>query len=385
MSEVPTPHVPPPVAPRSVPTPSAPPVPPPSGGKPIEPPPRAAASSSSQPATPSDAGKVLGGLITSVSSEELEVTLDDGRPAVVSRRNFDANDTDPSTVFSVGDRVEGAVLTREDPKKRVVLSRTWSLKQRAWERVAAAAENNELLACTVVSVSKRGVVVDAGVRGFVPSTHLELDPPADLSPFVGKTFDFRVLEVDINKERLVLSRRSVLLKQQRKETHEVLGQLVVGETRTGTVSSITDYGAFVDVGGVNGLVHLSELSWHRVSHPSDIVTVGDTVEVTVLDVKVKKRRVSLSMRQITPDPLADITEGAVIEGPVCRLVDFGAFVDIGGAEGLVHLSELAEYRVSTPEEIVTPGEIVRTKVLSVDKKRRRIELSIRQAVSSDFE
>ncbi len=341
--------------------------------------------SSSQPQAPSDAGKVLGGLITSISSDEIELTLDDGRPAVVSRRNFDANDTDPSTVYNVGDRAEGAVLTREDPKGRVVLSRTWSLKKRAWEKVAAVAESNELLSGTVMSVSKRGVVVDAGVRGFVPSTHLELDPPPDLSPFVGKTYDFRVLEVDVDKERLVLSRRSVLLKQQRKETHEVLAQLVTDEARSGTVSSITDYGAFVDLGGVNGLVHLSELSWRRVRHPSDIVSVGDSVEVKVLDVKVKKRRVSLSMRQLTPDPLAAISEGEVIEGPVCRLVDFGAFVDVGGAEGLVHLSEMAEYRVATPEEIVTPGEVVRAKVLSVDKKRRRIELSIRQAVSSEFD
>ncbi len=357
MSEVPTPKVPPPVAPPSAP----------------------------KPLPPSDVGKVLGGLITSVSSEEIELTLDDGRPAVVSRGNFDADDTDPTTIYSVGDRVEGSLLTREDPKKRVVLSRTWALKKRAWEKVAAAAESNDVLSGTVVSVSKRGVVVDAGVRGFVPSTHLELDPPADLSPFVGQTYDFRVLEVDIDKERLVLSRRSILLKQQRKDTHEVLTKLSPGENRSGVVASLTDYGAFVDLGGVNGLVHLSELSWTRVRHPSDIVSVGDSVEVKVLDVKVKKRRVSLSMRQVAPDPLAAIAEGAVIEGPVCRLVDFGAFVDVGGVEGLVHLSELAEYRVARPEEIVTPGETVRAMVLSVDRKRRRIELSIRQAVSSEFD
>lgn len=356
MPEVPTPAVPPPV---------------PSAGGPTRP--------------SSDTGKVLGGLITAVSSDELELTLDDGRSAVISRRNFDDANTDPSSVYNIGDRAEGAVLTRDDPKQRVVLSRAWALKKRAWERVASAAENNEVIAGTVVSVSKKGVVVDAGVRGFVPSPHLDLEPPPDLSPFVGQTFDFRILEVDVDKERLVLSRRSLLLKQQRKQTHEVLAQLNPGETRSGRVASLTDYGAFVDVGGVNGLVHLSELSWRRVRHPSDVVAVGDTVEVKVLDVKVKKRRVSLSIRQLTPDPLADLDVGAVIEGPVCRLVDFGAFVDVGGAEGLVHLSELAEHRISTPEEIVTPGEVVRARVLSVDRKRRRIELSIRQAVSSAFD
>ena len=367
MSEVPIPVVPPPRAPSAKPTP----LPPPALDRP--------------PSVVADAGKVLGGSITSLTSEEIELTLDDGRPAVISRRNFDSQNTDPSTVYSVGDRAEGAVLTREDPKSRVVLSRAWAIKMRAWEVVDAAAKQNDTLSGTVTSVSKRGVVVDAGVRGFVPSNHLELEPPSDLAPYVGQTFEFRVLEVDAEKERLVLSRRSLLLRQQRKEANELLSQLTPGERRCGVVASLTDYGAFVDLGGLNGLVHLSELSWHRVRDPSDVVEIGQSVEVKVLDVKVKKRRVSLSIRQLTDDPLDNISIQSVIEGPVCRLVDFGAFVDVGGAEGLVHLSELAEHRVATPEEIVAPGEWVRAKVLSVDRKRRRIELSIRQAVSSDFD
>lgn len=333
----------------------------------------------------SDAGKIVGGLVTSVTDEEVELTTDDGRAAVISRRNFDDADTAPTAILSVGDRVEGALLTREDPKGRIVLSRAWALKKRAWEEVAAASERNEVVSGTVVSVSKRGVVVDAGVRGFVPTPHLVLEPPSDLRSFVGQTFEFRVLEVDSVKERLVLSRRSLLLKEQRKQVHDLLSGLQVGDTRTGTVASLTDYGAFVDLGGIKGLVHLSELSWNRVRHPSEMLTVGDEVDVKVLDVKVKKRRISLSMRRLSPDPLAGIEVGSIVEGPVCRLVDFGAFVDLGGSEGLVHLSELAEHRVSTPEELVAPGEIVRVKVLSVDRKRRRIELSIRQAVSSAYD
>lgn len=353
-----------------VPTPIPPPVPPARGAA----------------RAPSDAAKIIGGLVTQVSGDEVELTTDDGRPAVISRRNFDDADTDPSSILSIGDRVEGALLSREDPKGRLVLSRAWALKKRAWEQVVGAAERNELISGTVVSVSKRGVVVDAGVRGFVPSTHLVLEPPSDLRPFVGQSFDFRVLEVDVAKERLVLSRRSLLLKEQRKQVHDVLSGLDVGSTRSGSVSSLTDFGAFVDLGGgVKGLVHLSELSWHHVRHPSEVVEVGDEVEVKILDVKVKKRRVSLSMRRVAPDPLAGIEVGSILEGPICRLVDFGAFVDIGGSEGLVHLSELAEHRVSAPEELVAPGEIVRVKVLSVDRKRRRIELSIRQAVSSAYD
>jgi small subunit ribosomal protein S1 len=159
----------------------------------------------------------------------------------------------------------------------------------------------------------------------------------------------------------------------------VLSALQPGEVRKGRITSLSDYGAFVDLGGVNGLVHLSELSWHRVRRPADVVSVGDEVDVKVLDVKVKKRRVSLSMRQVADDPLAGLVPGEIRTGPVTRLVDFGAFVDLSGVEGLVHLSELAEHRVSAPEEIVAPGEEVRVKVLSVDRRRRRVELSIRRA------
>ncbi len=333
----------------------------------------------------SDVGKIVGGLVTSISSEELCLTLDDGRPAVINRANFDEAKTDPSTVYNVGDRVEGAVLTREDPKQRVVLSRAWALKKAGWEAVEAAVKEGALLRGTVTSASKRGVVVDVGVRGFVPTSHLELDPPKNLAEYVGQTFEFRVLEADLLKERLVLSRRSALLKEQRSQIHDLLAGLTVGETRAATISSLSDYGAFVDLGGVNGLIHLSELCWRRVGHPSEAVSVGQAVEVKILDVKIKKRRVSLSIRQLSVDPLAALQQDSIVEGPVARLVDFGAFVDLGdGVEGLVHLSELAEYRVSAPEEIVTPGEVVRTRVLSIDRKRRRVELSIRQAVSGEF-
>lgn len=331
-----------------------------------------------------DSGKIVGGIVSAVTSDEVTLTLEDGRPAVINRRNFDDAGTDPSTVVNVGDRVEGAILSREDPQKRVVLSRAWAFKKQAWERIAAAAEAHTPLSGKVTSVSDRGLVVDVGVRGFVPSSHLSLDAVSDLSTFANQTLELKVLELDIAKERLVLSRRSLLLKEQRKAVHDLLAGLTVGETREGTVASLVDYGAFVDLGGVTGLVHLSELSWKRVGHPKHALSVGDNVKVKVLDVKVKKRRVSLSIRQLADDPFASIPVGEIVTGPVTRLVDFGAFVDVGGAEGLVHLSELSEYRVSAPEEVVTPGEEIRVKVLSVDKKRRRIELSIRQAVSDQY-
>ncbi len=335
-----------------------------------------------RPPAETDAGRVVGGTVHGISADEIDLVLDDGRPAVIHRRNFDADGTDPTTAVTIGDRLEGAVLSREDPKNRVVLSRTWAQKKQAWKTMRGIAERKDLVDGTVVGVSKRGVVVEAGgLRGFVPSSHLELTPPENLKAFVGQQFPFRVLELDLAKERLVLSRRALLMKEQRKVVHDLLTSLVVGEERTGVVSSLAEYGAFVELGGLTGLVHVSELAWGRVQRPGDVLTVGQEVTVKVLDVKVKRKRVSLSIRQLAPDPIAQIEVDSIMVGPVTRLVDFGAFVDLGGTEGLVHLSELAEHRVFTPEEVVSPGEQVRVKVLKVDKRRRRVELSIRRAVS----
>ena len=332
-----------------------------------------------KPKSVTETGRIVEGVVTSVSDESVELTLDDGRRAVIHRRNFGLNDEEPSAIVSVGDRAFGAELAREDPKSRVVLSRAWALKRRAWEKVVEAGEKGEVVTGRVVSVSAKGLVVDVGVRGFVPSSHLELGPVADVGAYAEQSLELKILEVDPRREKLVLSRRSLLLRAQRKEMQELLHSLTPGEVRTGTVASLADYGAFVDLGGVSGLVHISELSWHRVSKPADVVSVGDQVEVKVLDVKPKKKRISLSIRQVGPDPLDGLEIGSVVVGRVTRLVDFGAFVSIGDAEGLVHLSELAEYRVISPEEVVAPGDEVGVKILSVDTKRRRIELSIRRA------
>jgi ribosomal protein S1 len=336
-----------------------------------------------RPRSVTETGKIVEGVVTSVTADSVELTLDDGRAAVIHRRNFGLHDEEPSSVVSPGDKAFGAELAREDPKGRVVLSRSWALKRQAWEKIVAASEASELVSGKVLSASKKGLVVDVGVRGFVPASHLELNTVTDMSPYVDQTLELKILEVDPRREKLVLSRRSLLLKAQRKEMQELMNSLKPGEVRTGKVASLADYGAFVDLGGVSGLVHISELSWRRVRKPSEVVKVGDEVEVKVLDVKPKKKRISLSIRQITPDPLSAIEVGTVMTGPVTRLVDFGAFVAIGDFEGLVHLSELAEYRVSTPEEIVAPGDEVGVKVLSVDVKRRRIELSIRRAAEYD--
>lgn len=329
--------------------------------------------------TPGAPGRIVEGVVTAVTADYVELTLDDGRPAVITRRNFGLNNEEPSAVLSVDDRAFGVELTREDPKSRIVLSRSWALKKQAWDKVAESAEKGELVNGRIVSGSAKGVVVDCGVRGFVPMSHFLLESTKDLEPYVDQSFDFKILEFDRQREKLVLSRRSMLMKAQRQEAMAFLTSLKPGEIRKGRVSSFADYGVFVDLGGANGLIHISELSWERVKKPTDVLSVGEEVEVKILDVKPKKKRIGLSLRQTTPDPLSVFEVGTVLNGMVTRLVDFGAFVSVEGFEGLVHLSELAEYRVSAPEEIVTPGDSVGVKVMSVDKKRRRLELSIRRA------
>ncbi len=362
--------------------PSGPPPPPRGHGGPP------AAVAESAGAHSADAGKIFAGIATVVLPDEVEIVLEDGRLAVLHRRNYAATAVEDLTaVVTMGDRIEGAVLARHDPRDRVVLSRSWALEKRTWERLEAAAKDHTVLSCLVTGASRNGLVVDVdGVRGFVPLSHVSLEPTGELASLVGQPLDLKIIEIDSDprKRRLVLSRRSILLRDQRREAHELLTALHQGEIRRGVVSSLSDYGAFVDLGGINGLVHVSELAWTKVGHPRDVVSVGDEVDVKVLEVKVKKRRVRLSMREVLPDPLGIVVVGGVVTGRVTHLVDFGAFVDLGGIEGLVHLSEMAEYRVYAPEELVTPGEEVMVKVLSVDPKRRRIELSIRQAISDQF-
>lgn len=339
------------------------PMPPPSGGR-----------DTYQP------GHVVEGLVTSVSETEVELTLDDGRFGVITRRDFSVDNSDPQTLLSVGDKTFGAELVREDPKQRVVLSRAWALKMRAWDEVTSARQTGDSVHAKVLSSGAKGVVVDTkGLRGFVPSSHLELEPIEDLEHYVGQMLELKVIEADPRRERLVLSRRAMLTKEKRQQSAELLASLKAGDVRRGRVTSLTNYGAFVDIGGVNGLIHLSELAWTRVNKASQVLSVGDEVEVKVIDVKSRRRRVGLSLKQMTVDPMAHLEVGKVLVGTVTRVVDFGAFVDVGDAEGLVHVSEMAEYRVSAPEDVVVPGQQVHVKVVALDLKRRRIELSMRQA------
>ena len=236
----------------------------------------------------------------------------------------------------------------------------------------------------VIEVVKGGLILDIGLRGFLPASLVDLRRVRDLQPFVGRTLECKIIELDKNRNNVVLSRRAYLEETQREQRDEFLANLKPGEVRQGVVSSVVNFGAFVDLGGMDGLVHVSELSWKHVDHPSSVVQVGDEVTVQVLDVDLYRERISLSLKATQQDPWQEFATGhqvgELVYGRVTKLVPFGAFVQVGdGIEGLVHISEMAVHHVEAPEQVVTPGEELWVKIIDIDLDRRRISLSIKQA------
>ncbi len=326
-------------------------------------------------------GKVIEGTVTAVSPNEVELRLDDGRSAVITRNEFGLHNEAPSDVLSINDKAFGIELARQDPKQRVVLSRTWVLKQRMWEQLIKSYEQKNTIKGKVIDIKSKGLVLDVGLPGYLPASHLELDDVADLTTYKGKTLEVKILDCDAKKEKLVLSRRSLLHKEKRVQVAEAFAALEKGQRVTGTVSSLSDYGVFVDLGEATGLIHMTELSWGHSDTASDVAAVGDELEVIVLDVQPKKKRIALSLKRLSPNPLAAIEEGSIHVALVSRLLDYGAIVRLNdGTEGLVHVSEFSEYHINHPSEMVMPGDEVSVKVLTVDLEKNRVKFSIKQAI-----
>jgi small subunit ribosomal protein S1 len=292
------------------------------------------------------------------------------------------HDVDPDEVVTVGDEIEALVLQKEDKEGRLILSKKRAQYERAWGRIEKIMAEGGTITGPVIEVVKGGLILDIGLRGFLPASLVELRRVRDLHPYVGQELECKIIELDRNRNNVVLSRRAFLEESQSEGRKKFLESLQKGERRTGTVSSIVNFGAFVDLGGVDGLVHVSELSWRHVEHPSEVVAVGQEVEVEVLDVDMERERVSLSLKATQADPWKEFAEkhraGHVIEGEVTKIVPFGAFVRVAdGIEGLVHISKLSEQHVESADEIVQVGEQVRVKVEDVDVARRRVSLSMR--------
>jgi small subunit ribosomal protein S1 len=297
-------------------------------------------------------------------------------------------DVDPSQIVNIGDQVEALVLQKEDKEGRLILSKKRAQYERAWGRIEEIMASGGTITGPVIEVVKGGLIMDIGLRGFLPASLVDLRRVRDLHPFVGQELEAKIIELDRNRNNVVLSRRAFLEESQSEGRKTFLQSLQKGERRKGTVSSIVNFGAFVDLGGVDGLVHVSELSWKHVDHPSEVVAVGQEVEVEVLDVDLERERVSLSLKATQEDPWKEFERkyraGEIITGQVTKLVPFGAFVRVAqGIEGLVHISELSNTHVESPESVVSVGDTVQVKVIDVDVSRRRISLSMRQVAEGE--
>ncbi len=297
------------------------------------------------------------------------------------------HDVDPNEVVKVGDRIEALVLQKEDKEGRLILSKKRAQYERAWGRIEEVMNSGQTIKGPVIEVVKGGLILDIGLRGFLPASLVDLRRVRDLQPFVGTELEAKIIELDRNRNNVVLSRRAFLEESQSEGRKKFLEGLQKNERRKGTVSSIVNFGAFVDLGGVDGLVHVSELSWKHVDHPQEVVTVGQEVEVEVLDVDLERERVSLSLKATQEDPWKEFertsTAGTIIEGQVTKLVPFGAFVRVApGIEGLVHISEISHEHVDSPESVLSVGDEVKAKVIDVDVSRRRVSLSMRQVTDA---
>jgi small subunit ribosomal protein S1 len=329
-------------------------------------------------------GDILEGTVVKIDRDEVLLDIGYKSEGVIPTKELSIrHDVDPDQVVKVGDQVEALVLQKEDKEGRLILSKKRAQYERAWGRIEEVMQSGGTIKGPVIEVVKGGLILDIGLRGFLPASLVDLRRVRDLHPFVGTELEAKIIELDRNRNNVVLSRRAFLEESQSEGRKKFLESLQKGERRKGTVSSIVNFGAFVDLGGVDGLVHVSELSWKHVDHPSEVVQVGQEVEVEVLDVDLDRERVSLSLKATQEDPWKEFerkySAGEIIDGQVTKLVPFGAFVRVAaGIEGLVHISEISEQHIETPESVLSVGDEVRVKVIEVDVPRRRISLSMRQ-------
>src|SRR5579872_1875919 len=330
-------------------------------------------------------GDLVTGTVVKIDHDEVLLDIGFKSEGVIPARELSIrNDADPSEIVSLGERVECLVLQKEDKEGRLVLSKKRAQYEKAWSNIEDLKARDEVVKGVVIEVVKGGLIVDIGLRGFLPASLVELRRVRELQPYIGKTVEAKIIELDRNRNNVVLSRRAWLEETQKEQRGDFLSNLKPGERRHGVISSVVNFGAFVDLGGMDGLIHVSELSWKHIDHPSQVVSVGDEVDVEDLDVAFAKERISLSLKATQSDPWQIFADSHAVDqlvyGRVTKLVPFGAFIQVGdGIEGLVHISEMAAHHVESPEQVVAPGEELWVKIIEIDLQRRRISLSIKQA------
>src|SRR5256884_3427949 len=334
--------------------------------------------------SPFEEGDVVTGRVVRIDADEVLVDIGYKSEGVIPAHELSIRKSvDPADEVELGEEVDALVLTKEDQDGRLILSKKRARFEKAWRRIEAAAESGEPVEGQVIEVVKGGLIIDLGVRGFLPASLVDIRRVPNLDEYMGQAIECKVIELNRSRNNIVLSRRAVLEEQRKEDRERILDRLQPGQAVEGKISNIVDFGAFVDLDGIDGLIHISELSWSHVNHPSEILSIGDTVSVKVLDIDRDRQRISLGLKQTQEDPWQRVVDtynvGDELEGKVTKAVTFGAFVEIlDGVEGLVHISELAHHHVENPREVVDPGQEVKVKILEIDAERRRLSLSVKR-------
>jgi small subunit ribosomal protein S1 len=329
-------------------------------------------------------GEVVTGHVVRIDKDEVLVDIGYKSEGVIPANELSIRKAvDPADEVHLGEEVDAIVLTKEDQDGRLIMSKKRARFEKAWRRIEAAAESGEPVEGTVIEVVKGGLIIDLGVRGFLPASLVDIRRVPNLDEYMSTKIETKVIELNRSRNNVVLSRRAVLEEERKEVRQQILDRLQPGLVVEGQISNIVDFGAFVDLDGIDGLIHISELSWSHVNHPSEILSIGDTVKVKVLDIDRDRQRISLGLKQTQEDPWQRIVDtynvGDELAGKVTKVVTFGAFVEIlDGVEGLVHISELAPHHVESPREIVHPGDEIRVKILEIDSERRRLSLSAKR-------
>ncbi len=344
-------------------------------------------------------GDVVDGNIVRIDKDEILVDIGAKSEGVISNRELHGRNAESQPELNIGDQVLVYVLQPESPEGHAVLSLRRAGLERKWRAMQEQLDEGVIIEAPVIDHNKGGLIVDCGIRGFVPISQIvdfprrpQNEQPRDaaqeiaekLQPYVGRKLRLKILEVNRKANRLILSEKVALYEERREKRDELFSSLQVGQKVTGTVRSIAPFGVFIDLGGIDGLVHKSELSWNKVNNPEAGYRVGEEVEAEVIDINHERGRISLSIRRLQPDPwhstVADLKVGDVIDGTVTKIVNFGAFVRVrDGLEGLIHISELSHQRVNHPGDVVHEGQTLKLKIISLDQERHRLGLSLKQA------
>jgi small subunit ribosomal protein S1 len=334
-------------------------------------------------------GDVVTGRVVRVDKDEVLVDIGYKSEGVIPLSELSIRKVvNAAEEVSVGDEVDALVMEKEDQEGRLILSKKRARFERAWKRIEAAAAAGETVEGKVIEVVKGGLILDLGVRGFLPASLVDIRRVQDLDEFLGRDLECKVIELNRSRNNVVLSRRVVLEDERREVRQKILEELQPGQVVEGVISNIVDFGAFVDLDGIDGLIHISELSWSHVNHPSEVLTIGEKVRVKVLDIDRDRQRISLGLKQTQADPWQSVIEAHqvndVVQGRVTKVVTFGAFVEIHpGVEGLVHISELATHHVENPREVVSQGDELSVRIIEIDPDRRRLSLSLKRVADGD--